>query len=484
MSEKFYSELLREQELAKQAKLEKLKKEKEEALRILEEQKKTFSAPKNIKEQIKDFSEISNNSNVKLIEKTLGLLGGNTTINTTDPLTPLEQNFITQKDLEKHYKEFIARVQHQLSTLGGGGEVNFRRLDDVNNFTMTNNNDNWVLEYDSNSGKVQFTNRIGPIDTLRFDLTHEHDEIRTPGTLCWSQEDKTLNLEHPDGVTQQVGQETYIKVRNRTGNTIPNGSVVRFAGAEQNGAARLLVDLFIANGSFPSLYGLGITTQDIENNSDGLVTTLGKIRNIDTSNWDIGDILYVSPTVAGGLTNIKPTAPNNVIPIAAVLRDDTEEGEIFVRPTIEQQYYYGRFAKISNQTANNVNTEYLVLFDDTEISNGVTIGDPVSRIEVTDSGFYQFDSSYQITATSNKGVVYTWFKKNGTAIPYSSRSTTITNGDTFTLNNSLQISLNANDYVELAWATTASGILLQANSSPAIGTAVASVLLSVAQLQL
>lgn len=61
-----------------------------------------------------------------LIERTLGLLGGETNAKTVDKLTPLNQDFITRRDFEEHYKEFIARVQHQLSTIGGGGEVNFR----------------------------------------------------------------------------------------------------------------------------------------------------------------------------------------------------------------------------------------------------------------------------------------------------------------------------------------------------------------------
>jgi hypothetical protein len=42
----------------------------------------------------------------------------------TDPLTPLDQNFVTFEDLQKHYRLFLSRIQQQLSTLGGGGETN------------------------------------------------------------------------------------------------------------------------------------------------------------------------------------------------------------------------------------------------------------------------------------------------------------------------------------------------------------------------
>lgn len=45
-------------------------------------------------------------------------------ISNKDPLTPLNQDFITVKEFNQHYKLFLSRIQQQLSTLGGGGETN------------------------------------------------------------------------------------------------------------------------------------------------------------------------------------------------------------------------------------------------------------------------------------------------------------------------------------------------------------------------
>jgi hypothetical protein len=64
-----------------------------------------------------------------LIQKSLGLLAEPIKTNNSDPLTPLNQKFATLEDLQKHYKIFIDRVQQQLSTLGGGGEVNLTYMD-------------------------------------------------------------------------------------------------------------------------------------------------------------------------------------------------------------------------------------------------------------------------------------------------------------------------------------------------------------------
>lgn len=65
-----------------------------------------------------------------LIEKSLGLLSEpSSTKQQNDPLTPLDQNFVTFDQLQKHYKTFVERIQQQLSTLGGGGETNLTYMD-------------------------------------------------------------------------------------------------------------------------------------------------------------------------------------------------------------------------------------------------------------------------------------------------------------------------------------------------------------------
>jgi hypothetical protein len=84
---------------------------------------------KNIPEesQITEVVEIKKDN---LIEKSLGLLAEPSKVKQqSDPLTPLNQNFATLDDLDKHYKLFLSRIQQQLSTLGGGGETNITYMD-------------------------------------------------------------------------------------------------------------------------------------------------------------------------------------------------------------------------------------------------------------------------------------------------------------------------------------------------------------------
>ena len=69
----------------------------------------------------------------KFNEETLteGLLNEPPDVKNSDPLTPLDQNFVTLPQLQEHYRLFISRIQQQLSTLGGGGETRLEFLDDV-----------------------------------------------------------------------------------------------------------------------------------------------------------------------------------------------------------------------------------------------------------------------------------------------------------------------------------------------------------------
>jgi hypothetical protein len=70
-----------------------------------------------------------------------------------DPLVPLNQDFLTRKDLEDHYKLFISRIQTQLASIGGGGEVNLRGLDDV---LTSSTGTNKFLTYNPSTRKFYF----------------------------------------------------------------------------------------------------------------------------------------------------------------------------------------------------------------------------------------------------------------------------------------------------------------------------------------
>ncbi len=276
----------------------------------------------------------------------------------------------------------------------------------------------------------------------------------------------------------------YTVVQNTTGFTIPKGTVVGFAGVGSNNV--LSVTPYLADGSSPSLYILGVMAEELpDSGATGLCCVWGNVSGIDTSAFSVGDVLYASPTVAGAFTNVKPTAPDNVIPIAAVLVDSATAGDVFVRPTIEQQKYYGEFTKTSDQSPAVINTAYALTFDNTEIAEGISIGSPASRIVVVQSGLYQFDATVQISSSSGSAkTVWLWFRKNGTDVANSARLVTININNGYTaVSMSEFFSLAANDRIEIMFAANDTAITVDNVAATAFAPAAPAVVLAVSQIQ-
>jgi len=303
--------------------------------------------------------------------------------------------------------------------------------------------------------------------------------------MAWNETDQTVDLGMEYDVVQQVGLETYARVANFTGVTIPNGTVVGFTGAIPDSA--LSVAPYLANGATNTLYVVGVMTHDLpDTGQKGYCTVWGFVRDVDTSGFTLGDILYASPTVAGALTNVKPTAPNNVVPIAAVLQVSATDGVIFVRPTIEQQIYYGEFTKTNSQSPVAANTAYPLLFTNTEIANGVSIGTTTSEIYVAQAGLYNIAASVQITSTnSSQKAIWVWLRKNGTTdFPNSARvaSTTLNNGYLVVTLNEVA-SLLAGDFIEVMYASDNTNVSIATVAATAFAPAAPAVILTVTQTE-
>jgi hypothetical protein len=140
----------------------------------------------------------------------------------------------------------------------------------------------------------------------------------------------------------QVGQETHYVVRNDTGNIIQNGTAVYCSGVA-GGSGRIEASPMM--GNIDAVKFLGLSTQDISNGVNGVITYFGYVRGLDTrgtantaisvgdETWAVGDQLYVHPTAAGKLTNVEPAAPNVKICVASILIRNQTSGVLFVRPT-------------------------------------------------------------------------------------------------------------------------------------------------------
>lgn len=176
------------------------------------------------------------------------------------------------------------------------------------------------------------------LGNLEFDNTPTNIPTAT-GSIYYNDTDGTLDLILKGGnVKLQIGQESVVRVVNKTATNITlletNYQAVRVTGAQ---GQRMKVDLAQATTDGLSAETIGLVTETILNNQEGFVTTSGLVRNINTTGslqsetWLDGDVLYLSPTVAGSITKVKPTAPNHLIVIGYVIYAHATQGTIFVK---------------------------------------------------------------------------------------------------------------------------------------------------------
>lgn len=351
-----------------------------------------------------------------------------------------------------------------------------------------NNTYTSIIDQNMVSAEAWYGDGIGVVEGTTYDYIDFNTTGVFPGQMGrvgWNTFDQTLDIGMEYEVTQQVGLETYARVQNNTGVLIPNGTVVGFAGAVPDSA--LSVAPYLADGATDTLYVLGVMTHDLpDTGQKGYCTTFGFVREVNTSAFTLGDILYASPTVAGAFTNIKPTAPDNVVPLAAVLQVGTTDGIIFVRPTIQQQLYYGEFTKLDSQTPAAINTAYPLLFTNTETANGVSLSTPLSRVLIAQSGLYSISCSVQITSTnSSQKSIWVWLRKNGTTdLPNSARVVSIAlNNGYLVVSLDEVFSLLAGEFIEVMYASTDTAISISTVAATAFAPAAPAAILAVTQTE-
>jgi hypothetical protein len=117
-------------------------------------------------------------------------------------------------------------------------------------------------------------------------------------------------------------------VRNTSGATITKGTVVYL-----NGSSGTLPTIAKAqaNAESTSTGTYGVVQDNIANNANGYVVVIGNLTALDTSAYNAGDILWLSPTVAGGYTTTKPVAPNHAVYVGIVTRSSNTQGTIEVK---------------------------------------------------------------------------------------------------------------------------------------------------------
>tara|TARA_R110000803_G_scaffold43061_1_gene92166 strand:+ start:299 stop:2038 length:1740 start_codon:yes stop_codon:yes gene_type:complete len=146
----------------------------------------------------------------------------------------------------------------------------------------------------------------GTVNTSATGIDFNPGVAGNGGELSWNNTEKTLNLvTGSDNVTIQIGQEVVLYCRNTTGVQMTDGQVVKVVGSQGNNPTIALAQAdTVANARGV----IGVATQIIPNNSNGFISLIGKVRDLtlDSGTYAEGDLVYLSDTVAGAITRVRP----------------------------------------------------------------------------------------------------------------------------------------------------------------------------------
>lgn len=196
----------------------------------------------------------------------------------------------------------------------------------------TGSTDNAIIRADGTGGStiqgsVPTIDDNGKIlaDAFAFDTT----PTTTGGTgvIIWDSTESAPSVGFNANVLGKLGVDSHVQVYNQTGSTIAKRKVVRQSGSS---GTRLKVDLALADGDPNSATTIGITAESISNNSSGFIITAGLLTGVDTIAFTEGDVLWLSSTSSGDITNVRPTQPNHGVRLGYCIKSSAGAGIIYV----------------------------------------------------------------------------------------------------------------------------------------------------------
>jgi len=183
------------------------------------------------------------------------------------------------------------------------------------------------------------------------------------------------------------------QVWNNSGVTITKGSVIYINGKHSSNLPTIA--LAQANTELNSYSTFALVENDISNNSQGTVIQAGTIENLNlpTSTYTDGDLLYLSPTVAGGYTTTKPLAPYHIVKLGTIVRAHPTLGTIELKiengwqldelsdvqiPAVPNDSTLLQFSRVDSlwhsvSVTNAIGTNYLKPTDTTSLSNRINL---------------------------------------------------------------------------------------------------------------
>ena len=248
------------------------------------------------------------------------------------------------------------------------------------------------------------TGGISSPDYIQFDTAYA--TALTAGQLGWDG-NNTLGLGMAGGnVTQHIGEDQFFYTK--ASSAITKGQVVMFTGAV--GASGVPTGA-PATGIADGTYIMGIAAETVATNGFGLVQTFGTLRNVDTSTYADGEILWYNPAVTGGLTATKPSAPNVKVQMAAVINGGSSGGGTILIRIDSGSQLGGTDSNVQIGTPTSGNT---LIYDavagywknaDISAGTGVSVTNGAGSITVANTGVTSLTASTGISVSGSTGGV-------------------------------------------------------------------------------
>jgi hypothetical protein len=195
------------------------------------------------------------------------------------------------------------------------------------------------------AGEVAFTSDVfyTGTDQQRFKIGD--------GVQTWSQLDYV-----PEGGASAYPENLFLTVINKTTDNLlaSEYKVLKVITAQ---GQRLAVDYALADSDANSSDTIGVVYENINNNQEGRIITIGEITGINTTGnlqgetWADGDSLFLSDTINGGITNVRPTAPNHGVRLGYVVYSHVNQGKIYVK--IDNGYELSEIHDVYAPSPNN-----------------------------------------------------------------------------------------------------------------------------------
>jgi hypothetical protein len=251
------------------------------------------------------------------------------------------------------------------------------------------------------------------LDYLDFDTAAAHPV--GVGELAWNSTDGTLDLGLQGGLKNKLGQQLVVKARNTSGSLIAKGSVVKVVGVAGGFVG---INLAQANNVANSETAFGIVAEDIADSSNGFVAINGIIHGVNTNAFTEGDILYLSATSAGAITNVKPVSPAHAVVVGYVAKKSASDGHILLH--VQNGYELDELHNVSITTPANGN--FLEYNGSLWVNRGL-----VYTVELMDALTVDFYAPYDLKINTTTNI------KNAPTI------TILDDGAAYTLTNTIAV---------------------------------------------